>query len=346
MHALRRLVLTQFRCFDRFTLEVAPGLTVIEGANARGKTALIEALWLLASGRSFRTARLDQLIRHGQAETTLYAEVGGHRLGWGRRGGETRLRLDGETVRTQAELSARFPAQLLTPESHRLLEEGPRGRRQYLDWGGFHQQPGFLGHWRAWRQALRQRNAALRQGLAPEMVRLWDGALVEAGEALDALRQDYVTRLEAPLRALLAELLPELAEAVTLRYQRGWRQGLTLAEALEAGWEGDVRQQTTRSGPHRADLACLVDGHPAETVLSRGQQKLFVCALLLAQAQLYAEARGHSVIMLIDDLPAELDAERRARLLALLEQLGIQRVVTTTDRALIPGAAAASIITL
>ncbi len=341
MARLHRLALTDFRCFAAARFDFAPGLNVIQGANASGKTALIEALWLLATGRSFRTHQLKQIIRHGQTEAVVFAQVDDHRLGWARQSERTRLQVDGEPARSQSALSTHLPLQLLTPESHRLLEEGPKGRRRFLDWGGFHHHAGFMQVWRTYHHALKQRNAALRQGQPEALVRLWDAPLIASGEQLDAVRQAYVAALEAPLKQFVAQLLPELGNDLSVHYHSGWRQDVGLAEALAAGWTQDQARQQTRIGPHRADVRFRIAGREVEQVLSRGQQKLFVCALLLAQAQHFSKARGEAVIMLIDDLPAELDTTRRARLLELVKALKIQSLVTTTDIALIPGGEAA-----
>ena len=346
MARLEQLSLTQFRCFDRLQWVLTPGFNAVLGANAAGKTAIVEALWLLATGRSFRTARLHQVIRHGQQQAVVFAQVDGHRLGWSRTAQDTVLRLNGETVHTQAKLSARLPLQLLTPESHRLLEEGPRLRRQYLDWGGFYHFAEFMTHWRNWRRALKQRNHALRQGQPPAAVRIWDGLLVEHGEALDRLRRAYLDEITPCLQRFLAALLPEIKVPVSVHYRSGWKQELTLAEALAESSMRDMEQRTTTVGPHRADVRFRFGGVEAEVALSRGQQKLFVCALLLAQAEAFRRHHGRSVVMLIDDLPAELDADHRAHLLALLAEHDIQHVVTATDAALLPGVEQANILQL
>ena len=346
MAPLEQLALTDFRCFEHLKWTLAPGFNAVLGANAAGKTAIVEALWLLATGRSFRAARLNQVIRHTTAQAVVFAQVAGHRLGWSRTAQDTTLRLDGRTVETHAQLSEKLPLQLLTPESHRLLEEGPRLRRQYLDWGGFYHFSDFMAHWRPWRRALKQRNQALRQGLPLAAVQSWDALFVQHGESLDALRRAYLDEIIPSLQRFTAALLPELTTAPSVHYRSGWRQGLTLAEALAESAPRDVQQHTTTVGPHRADVRFRFDGVDAEVALSRGQQKLFVCALLLAQAHAFQQRHGRPVVMLIDELPAELDAHHRAHLLTLLAEQGIQHIVTATDAALLPGVEQANTLRL
>lgn len=311
------------------------------GDNAAGKTALIEAIWVLASGRSFRTAKPHQLIQHQHSEFTLFCALSSqqtdHKLGLSRSEHSVTLRLDGETLQSQAELSAKLPVQLLTPESHRLLEEGPKARRQFMDWGCFHQSPPFMSLWRQFHRALKQRNHALKRKLSVEQITLWDAQLVELAHQLDQLRQAYIHELTPYVVEFTQALMPELDAAPECKYAPGWpKTAQNYAQLLQDNLHRDQKQGHTQYGCHRADIKFRFQGQDALTTLSRGQQKLFVCALLLAQASLYEKISNEPVIMLIDDLPAELDAHHRTTLLKLLDVLGIQHLLTSTAADLIP----------
>ena len=195
-------------------------------------------------------------------------------------------------------------------------------------------EPGFLRHWRRYRRVLEQRNAALRQGSPPAVARAWDQELVALGEAVDSARRQYLDDL-APRAVAMAENHFGLA-GIRLALHPGWARERTLAEALEAGWEGDRRQGHTGSGPHRAELAIRMDGAPAAERVSRGQQKLLAAALRLAQLELFRERVGEGALLLLDDLPAELDEMHRGRLLAAVREVGIQALVTATEDGLVP----------
>jgi DNA replication and repair protein RecF len=338
---LKRFQIHHFRNLARVDLALEPGLNLIVGDNAAGKTAIIEALWVLASGRSFRTAQPKQLIQHDHDAFTLFAEVQQgealHRLGIQRQPHQIQLKLNGETVRGQTALAQHLPVQMLTPESHRLLEEGPKARRQFMDWGCFYQTPGFLPLWRTYQRALKQRNQALKQNLPDAQITLWDTHLVQTALQIDELRQRYLEDLTPYLQTYCTALMPELTTEVQLSYRAGWpQQTEDLLALLKQHLPQDRQSGHTQYGCHRADIRFRFGKLEALQTLSRGQQKLFVCALLLAQAQLHYVQTGHHVIMLIDDLPAELDANHRQTLLELLQQLKLQHLITTTDINLIP----------
>ncbi|WP_019895171.1 DNA replication/repair protein RecF [Hydrogenovibrio halophilus] len=345
MSRLVQLQLQQFRNIEQASLSFGPGINLLAGDNAAGKTAVIEALWALASGRSFRTAQPRQLIRHQQPGLVIFCEVEQgehrHRLGLSRQlDGQLSVRMNGENVRTQAQMAATLPVQLLTPESHRLLEEGPKARRHYLDWGCFHAQTDFMQHWRLYQRALKQRNRALRQQLPADQVQLWDAQLIAANQQLHALRQTYLHDLTPFLETYCRALMPELSAPPSVSFRPGWPQAQPdFEQALTSHLDKDLKQGFTQYGAHRADIRFRFDKMDAQMALSRGQQKLFVCALLLAQAALYEQQSGQTVIMLIDDLPAELDAHHRLTLLNLLQELGIQSLLTTTSLNLIPDSA-------
>lgn len=334
---LSRLDIQDFRNLASARLDFSPRCNLITGENAAGKTSLLEAIHVLARLRSFRTQRLDQLIREGAEAFQLVArlEEGGRSLPVGLRRGrkELDIRLDGAAVRRVSDLASHFPLVVITADLHRVLEEGPRYRRQFLDWGLFHVEPEFHATWRHYAQALKQRNAALRQGATEAQVRTWDAPLLAAGGQIHGMRCTYIKELE-PLFARQAERILGLAP-LALRYAPGWAQRLTYPEALAEAFPRDRELGQTRVGPHRADLQFFHGEQEVRERLSRGQQKQLLTALLLAQAELLRLRRDRLCQFLVDDLPAELDAEHQARVLGQLRELGAQLFITAIeDRAL------------
>jgi len=338
---LQRLVLRSVRNLSDLDLTLDPGVNWVIGANASGKTSLLEGVHILGLARSFRARSLRRVVRGGSGRLTVYGEAhwanGVHRIGVEGGEGASRLRRDGADAEGIAQLADCLPLQLLNPDSHRLIEGPPPERRALVDWGVFHVEPDFLRTWRRYRRVLEQRNAALRQGSGPAVARAWDQELVALGEAVDAARRRYLAEL-APRAVAMAEEHFGL-HGLELQLQAGWSRERTLAEALEAGWEGDRRQGHTGAGPHRAELALRMDGVVAAERVSRGQQKLLAAALRLAQLALFGERLGEGALLLLDDLPAELDEEHRARLLGAVRELGIQTLVTATEGGLVPSRA-------
>ena len=327
---LRRVQVTDFRCLHQANLELDPHFTLISGPNASGKTSLLEAIYVLGRGRSFRTRRLDHLIRTGAERMIIFgeAEVSDRRVALGVEGSKegVRAKLGGERVASLAELAAALPVQIIDPEIHRLIEEGPGRRRRLLDWGVFHVEPGFVGHWQKYQQVLRQRNAALRSGGSAPVVSAWDGDLVRYGELITEARARYVALLTPIAQAAASDLLNL---ELSLSYRTGWARELTLREALGRSWRQDQETLATQVGPQRAELVIRVGGLPAKDRISRGQQKLLAAVLLLSQMRLLPQESAARPTLLLDDPAAELDAQRLGGLIRAVQAQPLQVVVTT-----------------
>ncbi|MEO8223217.1 MAG: DNA replication/repair protein RecF [Gammaproteobacteria bacterium] len=321
-----------FRCFESVTLAPGPGFNLIAGANASGKTSLLEAIYFLGRGTSFRAARAEAAIRFDADRCTLFARLGTGRAG---RVGLEVSRLEGLAIRvdgapaTRADLAHALPVQILDPASHELVSGAPTGRRQFLDWGVFHVEQAFLPSWQRYRRALQQRNAALksRNGGAAWA---WDEVLLADGLAVDASRRRQLELL-APRVGQAGERLLELE--VALGYQSGWAEEFSFAEALQRARERDLQLGTSTVGPHRADFRITLRTRRARDSVSRGQEKLVAAALTLAQIELVAEARQQTVVLLLDEPGADLDREHLARLLADVARAPAQSFVTSLDPA-------------
>ena len=341
MSKLKKLKLLNFRNIEQATVEFSDGLNLIIGDNAAGKTSLIEAIWVLSSGRSFRSSKPTHLINNQFTEFTLFAEVEQaeqkYKIGLNRSIDNSLCKINGEVEKSQAQMAMHLPVQLLTPESHRLLEEGPKIRRQFMDWGCFYSAPKFIKLWRSYQRILKQRNHALKQQQPKQQVQLWDVQLVEVAEKIDNIRSEYISQLKPFVVQFCEALMPEISESLELSYRAGWAKvAENYQSVLQQNYFKDAKLGHTQYGCHRADIRFKFSGTEAMLKLSRGQQKLFVCALLLAQASLFEQTSGEQVIMLIDDLPAELDENHRLTLLKLLNLLNIQHIITTTSAKLIP----------
>ncbi len=326
---LRRVQVTDFRCLHRTEIELDPDFTLISGPNASGKTSLLEAIYVLGRGRSFRTRRLDHLIRTGRERLLVVGEVATPgRITLGIEGSKSgmRARIAGDRASSLAELAAAFPVQIIDPEVHRLIEEGPSRRRRFLDWGVFHVEPNFVIHWQNYRQALKQRNAALKARAPRSVVSIWDADLVRHGELLSASRSRYVEKLRTEARVLSQALL---GMELDLAYRIGWDSSLFFRDALDRSWSNDLECGSTQVGPQRAELSLRLDGVAVKDHISRGQQKLLAAALLIAQIKLFPEHSPVRPTLLLDDPAAELDNERLAKLIREVRAQSVQLIVTT-----------------
>lgn len=328
--ALRRLQVTDLRCLQTVDVELDSHFTLISGPNASGKTSLLEAMYVLGRGRSFRTRRLEHLIRRGAERFVVFGEVETLErhvpIGVEGSAAGVRARVSGREAASLAELAGFFPVQIIDPEVHKLIEEGPGRRRRYLDWGVFHVEPSFVGSWQRYHQILRQRNAALRLGQSRAAVAAWDGELVRYGDLLTAARSRYAEVLLGPARELARRLLNR---ELDLSYRPGWSRGASFGEALTQSAPLDLERGSTQVGPQRAELAIHLDGIIAKDRVSRGQQKLLAAALLIAQLKLFPPQATVQPSLLLDDPAAELDDRRLAQLIQEVSQQTSQLIVTT-----------------
>ena len=303
------------------------------GRNGSGKSSFVEAVYLLGRGKSFRTANLRNLI-HFESSSLSVGGVGTEALGAYSAFGvqvdrnKTEIKVGGRVCRSRRNLVSLLPTQLIFPGSFALLESGPKHRREFLDWGVFQSDPGFLEKWCRYQRALKQRNALLKVRDA-RMLEPWDEELAFYGSQIAQARESYVEELKPRLN-MLARGLAGLKE-LDIGHRRGWDQSRQFADLLKIQTEADLRFGFTQYGPHKADLALRVNGRAAREVLSRGETKLLVIALKLAQVELFKDKKGADICILIDDLASELDRSMRQTVLDFFNGLKMQVVITATE---------------
>lgn len=321
------------RCLTDVELELHPERNYILGPNGAGKTSILEAVFLLGRGRSFRTRQIRRLIQRGSTGFAVYGEVSqrgeAHRLGVAAVGGRLEKKIDGAEAEGTAALTRLFPVHAIDPGIHTLIEGGPSDRRRYLDWGVFHVEQSYLDGWRQYRRILGQRNAALKARATASELDAWDRALATAGSGVHTSRERYVAALQPAIARASAALL---GDPLTLTYRPGWDVAEAFGDALRSRRMQDLQAGTTEVGPHRADLVVHRDDRLLQNDASRGQQKLAAAALILAQVAVYAEQAGAAGTLLVDDPAAELDADALNRLLDELARIPAQLLLTGLDR--------------
>jgi DNA replication and repair protein RecF len=333
---LERLHLQRLRCIGDLSLDLAPGVNVLVGANGAGKTSVLEAAFLLSHGRSFRSGARDALVQRGASGLNIFSSVRHddgvvHRLGLGREGIRWDARLDGQTV-PLGQLIRECAVVCFEPGSHALVAGGAEERRRFLDWGVFHVEHEFLDTWRRYQRALKQRNSLLRRGGALDEGLLvpWEQELDRAGVLIDRWRKAYLDALTPFLKEQAALLLPELG-ALELRYRRGWPEDGDLREVLASQRQKDQGRGHTTSGAHRADWSVSFQLAPQREHLSRGQEKLTALVCVLAQAWLDAKHRGEWPIVCLDDLASELDQAHQAAVVESLRGTPAQVLISGTE---------------
>jgi DNA replication and repair protein RecF len=343
--ALTQLQIHHVRNLHQVKLQDLQKVNVFFGCNGSGKTSVLEAIHLLGMARSFRGSSIKSLISHDSSSCTVFGtaalaprpDASGSKatlpLGVQRnRIGEAQIKIGGKAVRTVAELAASLPLQVITADSFGLLTGTPGGRRQFLDWGVFHVEQKFFGTWQRFQRCIKQRNNLLRRGkISDQELAVWTRDLAQCGDAINEFRKNYFKILSPRFKEIMAQLAPSL-DGMELRYQQGWDRQLSYLDALQQGQIADLEHGYTHCGPQRADIRVMAGGHLAAETLSRGQQKLVICGLKLAQGQLMTQFGRGSCTYLIDDLPSELDHHHSRLVCEVLASMESQVFITCIDQ--------------
>jgi DNA replication and repair protein RecF len=318
---LGRLRLRDFRNYARLDVAFTPGFHVLLGNNAQGKTNVLEAIYLMATLRSFRGVGGAQMIRHGQKGYFVGGTAVGQtthdiKIYWSLR--ERKLSLDSQPVRRLADYLGVLRVVVFCTEDLQLVKGTGRARRRFLDLLLTQTEPGYLAVLQRYAQALRSRNALLKHYPVDEMaLASFSQQLVQLGLDIIRLRQRLIPRL-SPLARLAHRRISRDAEELRIEYQPGVRHDFAVELAQSRPREASYR--STVVGPHRDDLQLLLDDRPAAQFGSEGQKRTLAIALKMAQAEYLAGRHGAPPILLIDDVMGELDEERRGGLLPLLER--------------------------
>lgn len=330
--SIELLSITDFRNIVFAKIICAPRFNLFYGDNAAGKTSLLEAIYYLSAGKSFQTSAHETVIQKNKNDFVLFArlksnENGAAEIGLQRsQDGSRRIHIDGASAASVSELSVRLPLQFIGANSYTLLTDGPRVRREFIDWGLFHTNPQFFPAWKQFQKLLTQRNAALKMQVSYVEMETWNRELARAGETLHILRKSYLIDFNKFFITILSEFFKN--QLVTIRYEAGWDENVALLDLLEKNLQREYKAAHTLFGPHRADLCLEIDGLPAIDRLSQGQQKMVSYALKLAQGLHFHSITQKTPVYLIDDLPSELDFENQRRVIDLLENLQAQVFIT------------------
>lgn len=340
--ALRQFVARDFRNITNADVEFARQWNLLTGVNGSGKTSVLEAIYLLSHGRSFRTAKLHKVVQHERDEFTLFARVDWSMqqlaLGLQRnRAGDWQARLNGETIQRVADCAAVLPVQLVQPESFRLFFGGPKERRQFFDLGLFHVEPLFYQTWLQFQKVLKHRNALLKSRQSyNEQYQFWDLQFVELALQLKVQRQRYLLLLQHAVEQLTASV--PFLQQLAVELHHGWHEPATdgderqhLSSLLQQNFSSDLKLGYSQLGPQKADLKLKVRGDVVDEILSRGQLKVLLFALKVAQSNVIFNCGFKQPLLLIDDLASELDEESKGYIFDFLLNTQSQVFITAIE---------------
>jgi len=330
---LLKLDIYSVRNILKESITPSSAINFVYGENASGKSSFIEAIFILGRAKSFRSTTIKSVINFAEnylivSAQTLQTNGSNIHLGIQLDGKNFEIRINQQPKQKRSDLAYALPLQLIHPKSYELLDAGPQIRREFLDWGVFNDEENFLPAWRKFKKALSQRNSLLKTKRTGQ-INVWDKELVYYGTIVDSYRQQYLKKLKPVFIKIINRFLA--IDGIDLKLVSGWDTAKELSQILIEDLDKDQRYGFTHSGPHRGDFQLLVNNRLARDFVSRGQLKLLVMSLKLAQVQLLANEQGNIGCILIDDFAAELDVTNRAKLLSYLVEMNCQVFITGTE---------------
>lgn len=330
---LSSLEIFDFRVYQHVSLSLNPHLNLIVGNNASGKTSLLEAIYFLSTGKSFRSAAAASVLRDGAEKSVVTARIFGAdeqmHVGMAITKHEKKVSLGGIETAKVSDIARLLPVLVISPDSHFSFMGAAKHRRSTLDWILFHVEPGFGEIFSRYNRALHQRNSTLRNGTSGKLLDSWDIEVASLGEIIHQKRNIALSEIRRHYEAMIKNLVG--IDDVSLEVISGWNKEKKLVDCYRDDKERDMSRGFTHSGPHRNDLHILLGGKKSQDIASHGQNKLLISALRLAQIACFKEMTGKKCSLLIDDLSAELDAEHRKKILNILRKIDVQVFITATD---------------
>ena len=331
---LLKLDIHAVRNIHKENVDLDPVINFFYGENGSGKSAIIEAIFILGRAKSFRTSNIKSVINFDHNNLIVSAQslqLSGANLHLGVQldGKGFTFRINQQTTQKRSELAYALPLQIIHPKSFELLDAGPQLRREFLDWGVFNDNTKFISIWQKYKKALLQRNSLLKSKQTA-YINVWDKELVNYGTIVNDYRQHYLYNFKSAFDDILEKFLD--IKNIDIKLISGWNSSTDLQNSLDEDFYKDLRYGFTHSGPHRGDLHLLINNKPAKDFVSRGQLKLLVISLKLAQMHLLSNKKSNMGCFLIDDFSAELDIANRSKLLDFLSKINCQVFITATSK--------------
>lgn len=357
---IERLQIEQVRNLDTVSIENLSLINCFIGDNGSGKTSLLESIAIVSQGRSFRHHKIQTVIQLERNELRVFVECRNdngtlYKLGIQRdKDNRYLIRINGESVNSLAELSSVLPVLIIDASAFELLDGAPSLRCRFIDWAVFHVEQQFYECWRRFNRILKHRNTLLRSGIKVyQALEVWDAELAKLAIQIEKYRLTFLQTYQPILAEVLNFLDSELSPH-EIYYRNGWASDkiafthineaaiatLTvegISQQLRNGFARDAKYQRTHLGPQRADLQIRIANNDVRDIYSRGQKKILIAAMKLAQAKLLYLQRGIRPILLLDDLPSELDQRHLQKLLDFIVDESLQSFISSVDASLCGG---------
>lgn len=332
---INRLKITGFRCYENLDLTFNKRINVFSGANGSGKTSVLEAIYFLSTGKSFRSKRNKNLVGHDADMLTVFAEftdstTNKHKVGVSlTQLLKKQIKLDSQNIPNQSEIAHHLPVVSIDPDSYLFLDKPPQYRRSFLDWLVFHVKPDYLRIWSRVSRCQKQLNILFKENKLDQLEH-WQSLYIEYAEQLNQMRQSVFKQLTDLIYQNIAIIIPELKD-LQLNFYQGWSKENTLSEQLIKDRDKNFLYGNLNQGVHKMDIRNTIQQKPAHEHLSRGQKKLISIIYYLSYIDLISNQLDSSPILCLDDIDAELDTNKTQILCDYIQNSNNQAFISTVD---------------
>lgn len=333
---IKLLKINGFRCYKSVDLTFEKKINVFYGANGSGKTSVLEAIYYLSTGKSFRSKKNKTLVNHQQSRFTLYSQfitpeshVQSLGVTFDKHKTSKKIKLNQSFIKNQSQIAHLLPVVSIDPESYLFIDKGPQYRRSFLDWLVFHVKPKYLSVWTQTMRCHKQLNAVYKSNNS-HGVHEWEQQYINHAIELNEFRRDTFEALKDKVLKKALQFLPEI-EGLDLDYFQGWSKDHTLEEQVVKDRKKNLMYGNLYSGVHKMDIKCKANHSPAQDILSRGQKKIISIIFNLCFIEMLKEATGVDPVICLDDLDAELDHQKTNLLCDFINHANNQIFLTTVD---------------
>lgn len=332
---LKQLKINGFRCYDSVELNFDQRINVLCGDNGAGKTSVLEAIYYLSTGKSFRSKRTKNLINHNNDELTLFSCFESSDGIKGRVGVslnknlKKQIKLNQRKVNNQSDIAHLLPVVSIDPDSYLFLDKPPQFRRSFLDWLVFHVKPQYLKTWSRVSRCQKQLNS-LYKNKSIGQLQDWENQYIKYAIQLTEMRLQTFTDLELLVKEKINKFVPELNE-LNLTFYQGWSSETPLQDQLKKDREKNLIYGNLTHGPHKMDIKNKINQGLAHERLSRGQKKLISIIYYLSFIELLSSELNTNPILCLDDMDAELDLNKAQVLCDFIQHSPNQIFISTVD---------------
>ncbi|MHB1652522.1 MAG: DNA replication/repair protein RecF [Desulfitobacteriaceae bacterium] len=345
---IHSFIISNFRNYDKNTVNLSPGINIFIGSNGQGKTNILEGIYYLLHGKSYRVQRESELIRWGEISFKLYGEFSlvdrRIRIESHYQNKHKMIKVNDVPIRRLSEYIGTINAVSFSPDDLAMVKGGPAERRRFLDLHISQIRPGYISQLNSYNKALQQKNFLLKSNVSDQQKRtqitLWNEQIILFGQKIMVNRLELVQRLKKVSEQIYSSISSGNERIGMMYFSLGKNDSeqaiLDFSKTLELKKEDEIKRQISLVGPHRDDLVIELDDKPARIYASQGQQRSIVLSLKLAEVELIKNQKGEYPLLLLDDVLSELDHLRRKYLLDFISSSQIQTLLTMTDGEILP----------